>query len=269
MSWNRCWMSLAVVALAGAWVRGGPFTGKVAPPKNPLALLGNGSPDALAGNLRGYLIEALPDPLFEDTRHWGKQEWVTRGIVWRGKGLRIHPERQRQLKNHGHWWKVRVTADRPQDHLVVDIRDVSKPEPGVIHFTVFLSFDACVHYDRQNWRHGLRLYSGGMRARMRVKLALNCEAVAKLDTKEKWNPEVVFRLRVMRAHLHYDNFVVEHIAGVGGELARLLGAAAHAGVQQWKPSLERNLLSRGNAAIVKAGDTKEVRLTLLELLGKD
>jgi hypothetical protein len=102
---------------------------------------------------------------------------------------------------------------------------------------------------------------------MRVRLTLRCEATGRLETKD-FLPEAVVRLRVVGSELGYDNFVVEHIAGLGGEAAKLLGEAAHSSLQQWRPSLERNLLARANAAIVKAGDTKEVRVGLASLLSQ-
>lgn len=261
---------LLLWAVAGPESQAGPRVGKLPPPKNPLALLGNGSPDALAGNLRGYLVRALPHTLLEDNSHWGQQKWVTRGIAWRGKGLRVRPFRKRKLKNHGRWWKVRVTADRPQDTLIVDMRDVLQPERGRMLFTTYVAMDLRVYYDQQNWRSGIRIWAGSVRARLRVKLVLHCEAIAKLDTKGKILPDVVLRLRVWKAHLHYDNLVFEHVPGVGGELAKMLGALVIGSMKQWRPSLERELLARANAAIVKAADTKEVRISLLKLLkGKD
>jgi hypothetical protein len=61
---------------------------------------------------------------------------------------------------------------------------------------------------------------------------------------------------------------VEHIAGVGGEAAKLLGDAARSSMKHWHPSFERRLIEKANEAVVKAGDTKEVRLGLTGLLGK-
>ena len=69
-----------------------------------------------------------------------------------------------------------------------------------------------------------------------------------------------------KADLKYDNLKFEHIAGVGGEAAQIIGEAAHAAVTQWRPSIERDLLARANAAIVKAGGEREVRLSLTKLL---
>jgi hypothetical protein len=101
-----------------------------------------------------------------------------------------------------------------------------------------------------------------VRARLRLKLALYCEVTTRVEKTGRLIPDVVFRGRVLKADLRYDNFVVEHVGGVGGELAKLIGGAAHAALDQWRPSLERKLLENANAAIVKAGDTKDVRISL-------
>jgi hypothetical protein len=234
---------------------------------NVLAALGGGSVDALAGSLRGVIIKAMPTPLFEDTRNWNMQKPVTE-IKWRGKGLQAHPEKVEVMKNDGRWWKVRVTADRMPDTLVFDLRDARQVEPGRMTFTAFISFDTHVEFDRQVWHSGTRTYSGNIRARLRVRLTLHCEATARLDGSGGLLPDAVFRLRVLQAESGYDNFVVEHIAGMGGEAAKVLGDAAKVSVKKWRPTMERELLLRADAAIVQAGDTKEVRVSLSKLLAK-
>ncbi len=233
---------------------------------NVLAALGGGSVDALAGSLRGFVIKAMPTPLFEDTRNWNLQKPVTE-IKWRGKGLQAHPEKVEVMKNDGRWWKVRVTADRLPDTLVFDLRDAKQVEPGRMTFTAFISFDTHVEFDRQVWHSGTRTYSGSIRARLRVRMTMQCEATARLDGGGLL-PDAVLRLRVLQAESGYDNFVVEHIAGMGGEAAKVLGDAAKGSVKKWRPTMERELLARADAAIVKAGDTKEVRVSLSKLLAK-
>jgi hypothetical protein len=270
MARNGGWVAAALMGLLVPAAHGGnlPVVGKPGAPGNPLALLGGGSTDALAGSLRGYLIQALPKPLYEDQRHWGLQKPLARGVTWKGQGAGVHAEVRHRLKNEGHWWKVRVTAGNLPDTLVVDLRDVQQPEPGRVLFTAFVSFDTQVEYDRQNWRAGVRLYSGSVRARLRVKLTLRCEAVTRLEPNGTLLPDALFRLRVLQSDLSYDNLVVEHVAGVGGEAAKVLGDTARGSLKHWRPSLERDLLAKANAAIVKAGDTKEVRFGLANLLGK-
>jgi hypothetical protein len=256
MTGDRGWVVLVLASLLGA--AGGA---SAAPP---------GSPDpaaALAGTLRDLLLASLPSPLYEDTSHWGTQKWVAGRTRWRGKGADIHPEVEQVLKNDGRWWKIRLTSSRPAQTLALDVRDVQRPEPGRMLFTALLATDADVELERQTWKQGVRFYSGSTRARLRVRLALRCEAVTRVEGG-KLLPEAVFRLRVLQAEVGYDHFVVEHIAGVGGDAAKVLGEGLHATLQRLRPSLERRLLEKANAAIVKAGDTKEVRVSLLGLLGK-
>jgi hypothetical protein len=261
------WVGVGVLVLwaCRAPAQEAPAAGKALSPGNVLAALGGGSVDALAGSLRGVLLKAMPTPLYEDASHWGGQRPV-REVHWRGKGLHAHPEPVDVPRNDGRWWRVRVTADRPADTLVLDLREVRQPEAGRMTFTAFLSLDAHVEFERQTWRAGTRLYAGSTRARLRLRLTLRCEATGRIETAGGLLPEAVFRLRVQEAQAGYDNFVVEHIGGVGGEAAKLLGEAAHRNLERWRPTMERDLLARIDAAIVKAGDTREVRLTLSKLI---
>src|SRR5437588_4628286 len=133
----------------------------------PLPFLNGGSStDALAVSLRGYLIEHLPPVLLEDNRHWGQQKLVTRGVEWKGKG-NVLPQTQKSYKNHGVWRRLKVTASNLRDTLVFDLRDVQRGGPDRLTFTVFVAFDAHAEYEQQNWRSGVRTYSGSVRARLR------------------------------------------------------------------------------------------------------
>jgi hypothetical protein len=230
--------------------------GQAAPPlpkedaSAAISALTGGDGAALASNLRTILLAHLPDPLFEDAKKWGLQK--------KGPLGRTH--------NDGRWWKVRVTGRNLRDSLLLDVRDVQKPAPGKTTFTVYLMFDATVLLDRQTWRLGARLYSGSTRARVRLRLTMNCEAETRLEKNGGWMPDAVFRMRVLKSDFRYDNLVVEHTAGVSGEAAKLLGDAMIGTVRQVRPSLERKLIEKANAAIVKAGDTKEVRVSLLDMM---
>lgn len=256
-SWPIALMGLVLGLMLVATGRADPPGEKSAGQSKPLdpavalgALGGGNSIDSLTGSLRGVLLEALPDPLYEDHRHWGMKEKGPLG----------------KLKNDGQWWKVAIRPRNPRDTLVVDLRDLQSADGGRTLFTVFVSFDATVELDRQHWCLGARLFSGSTRARVRLRLAMRCESTLRMEGKT-FLPEAVFRLRVLDSHLGYDNLVVEHTAGVGGEAAKVLGDAMIGGMRQWKPSLERNLVLKCNEAVVKSGDTKEVRLGLSQMLG--
>jgi hypothetical protein len=245
---------VGLAASAGAAPTGLPKPGA----STILSLLGRSSSDALAGSIRGYLVRSMPDPLYEDWPGWGHTSDVARGIKWKG----VRPEVMRSPKSDGKWRHIRVSAVNPADTLIFDIRDMQYPEPGHISFTVFLSFDARVDYEQQNWDKGIRIYSGSARARFRVRASLACDANFRFGLGEGLLPEAVVRFRVIQSYVNYDNFVTEHMAGIGGEAAEVLGSAIRGGLNRWHPSLERDLLNRVNAAIEKSADTKEVRLSL-------
>jgi hypothetical protein len=249
-------IAAAVLVLAASLATAGEPARIKLDPIKALSALGDNSTDALAGMLRRVLIDSLPSPPYEDARHWGGQKEF-RGLDGKAR-----------LKNDGDWWKVKVKADNLPDTLILDLRDARRPEPGRLLFTTFLSFDADVDYDKQEWKRGVRLYSGELRARMRVKLTLHCEVTAKVEGEGKIVPDTVFRLHVVDADFKYDNLVVEHVGGLGGAAAKLLGDAAIGGMHQWHPSFERDLLAKADAAIVKAGDTKEIRIGLSRWFGK-
>ena len=224
---------------------------------------------ALAGTFRALLVEHAPRVLYEARPGWGHTARVARGLKWTGKHLPLHPETVYKDKNDGTWRHVRVTADNLADTLVFDLRNVRNPQPGRMTFDAFISFDAVVDYEQQDWDAGTRVYAGSVRARLRVKLLLGCEVVTKLQDTGALLPDATFRLRVTRADLRYDDFKAEHVAGVGGEAAKVLGDAVQGSLRAWRPSLEQDLLARANAAIVRAGDTKEVRVGLAHLFDKD
>jgi hypothetical protein len=221
-----------------------------------------GSGAALAEPLRELLMRNLPTPLYEANPGWGHTAKTTTRVHWTGSGLHVHPHAKKDERNDGVWRKVRVTAENLPRSLILELRNIQHPEPGRTSFEVLLAFDARVEYEQQKWKAGVRLYSGSARARLRVQLALDCELITRLEWGSKIAPEAVFRLHVVRSNLSYSHVVVEHIAGVGGEAAKLIGEAIERGMHQWRPSLERNLLLKANAAIEKAADTKEVRIGL-------
>jgi hypothetical protein len=96
---------------------------------------------------------------------------------------------------------------------------------------------------------------------------LKCEITSRTETKPgSLLPDMVFRVRVTDAKLVYDKLVIEHTAGVGGDAAKVLGETFLDVARRVKPDLERDLLARANAAIMKAADTKEVRVSFESLL---
>lgn len=225
-------------------------------------LLGQQSAATLSATLRNFLLASLPPVLYADDRQWGKVKYVTRGYEWKGKLL---PEKQKAHKYDGVWRRIKVTARQPQQTLTLHLRNLRQPAPGTVHFTLFISLLTGIEYDQQRWHNGTRLWAGTIRARLRVKLALACEVTTRVENNGGLIPDLIFHIRVLKSAVGYDDLVVEHFGGVGGDLAKVLGEGFQGMVRLFKPSLERDLLVRGNAALVKAADHRQVRLSLMRL----
>jgi len=217
--------------------------------------------DQLGKALKPLLISVVPKTLHERTDNWGHQVMVPVGIKWRG----VRPQVSKSLRNHAEWKRLLITANDLQRTLDLKIYDVKNVSPEKQTFKVLLKFQMEVMYEQQNWESGLRLWSGSVRARAQVKLDMDCEDTLTVDTKELL-PDFVFRMRVTGARVGYDKLVVEHINGIGGDAAKIIGKAAHDVMNQWRPSIERDLLAKASASIVKAADTREIRIGFGSLL---
>ena len=218
--------------------------------------------------LRTLLLQHLPDPIVSSEHGWGRQRETTVGLRWHREGrLRVRAEPIKAMRNDGHWQRVSIRGIDPPRTLALAVGEVSHPEPGRATFDAMLGLDVRLVYESQLWKAGVRLYGGETRARCRAALKLKCELTSRLEAKPgAVLPDAVLRLRVTEAELYYADLVCEHAAGLDGPAAKAVGEAVHKLLKQVKPSLERDLLAKANAAIVKAADTREVRVELDRLL---
>lgn len=213
---------------------------------------------ALAGMVKNLLIEQLPPTLHEGQRNWGRQREAFHGIRWRG----LKPTVVKAMRNDGSWQRWRLSPRLPAQTLDLRILNRHRVDAERERFLVYATLQAGLEFEQQVWESGLRLYGGTTRARMRIHLTVECETSLRVEAGKGPIPDLVFRLRVLRAWLNVNDFVVEHIAGIGGDGARLFGEFVEGIVKEARPSLERDLTARVERAIVRAADTREVRLGL-------
>jgi hypothetical protein len=222
----------------------------------------------LSQTLRDLLLLHLPDPLVSSDHGWGRQKEVVTGLKWHREGkLRVRAEPQKGMRNDGHWQRVTVRGIDPPRTLALGVAEVKHPEPGRATFDAMLGLDVRLTYEQQLWKSGARLYAGETRARCRAALKLKCELTSRLEPRPgSLLPDAVFRVRVTEAELYYADLVCEHTLGMDGKAAEEIGEAVHKLIKKVKPSLERDLMAKANAAVVKAADTKEVRVEFGKLL---
>ena len=124
-----------------------------------------------------------------------------------------------------------------------------------------------IRVEQQVWRNGLRLYSGETRGHCKAALLLKGEVVTKTEFKKgSFLPDVSLTIKATNAELFYEKLEIDHTAGVGGDLAQVLGDMLIRVVKAIKPDLEEELLAKANAAILKAAGTRELHVALDQLL---
>ena len=224
----------------------------------------------LSDSLQKLLLANLPDPLVQSDHHWGEQTEVAVGVKWEKKGvIRYRPQVMKDVKNDGHWERVTVAAVDPAKTLKLTVGEARTPEAGKTLFDAVVQTDVSLKYEQQMWVMGKRLYSGETRAKCTAGVTMTVELTSRNEYAPGSRlPTVVLRVRVTEAKLSYWDLECEHTLGVDGPAAKALGKAVHEVIKKVKPDMETDLLAKANAAIVKAADTKEVRVELGSLLGK-
>jgi hypothetical protein len=173
------------------------------------------------------------------------------------------------MKNDGTWRRTEIRIPE-KDRISLAVTELTHPEPGKMSVTVGAVAERVeLHFEQQIWKSGLRLYSGETRAHCRGALVLKAEVNTKSEVKAgSFLPEFKLKLHVTSAELFYEKLIVDHTAGLGGEAAKAVGDLTIQIVKAVKPHLERDLLEKADAAIVKAANSQELTLTLDKLMAK-
>jgi hypothetical protein len=222
--------------------------------------------DALATVLRDLLKKNLPDPVSKSNHNWGHQKAVTVEVHHRD-GLRFWTEAVQEMRNDGTWRRTDIRIP-DRDKIALAVTELTHPEEGKMLATVSVVAERVeLHFEQQLWRNGLRLYAGETRGHCKGALILKAEVTTKTEFKKgSFFPDISLKLQVTSAELFYEKLVVDHTAGLDGEAARALGDVTIGIVKAVKPHLEKDLLEKADAAIVKAARTKELTVTLDKLM---
>ncbi len=222
--------------------------------------------EALASVLRDLIKKSLPDPVTKSSHNWGQQKTVTVTVHHR-EGLHFWSENVEEMRNDGTWRRTEIRIP-DRDKIQLAVTELVYPEEGKILTTVGVVVDRVdLHFEQQIWKNGVRIYSGETRGHCKGALILKAEVTTKTEFKKgSFFPEISLKLQVTSAELFHEKLVVDHTAGLDGEAARALGDLTIGIVKFVKPHLEKDLMEKANAAIVKAARSKELTITLDKIM---
>lgn len=223
---------------------------------------------ALAKTIRGLMLTKLPDPLVKANDGWGKQKELVQGAIMLRNPKKFGPEAPRQLVNDGLWRRITVTARKPADTLAVGIPELVRPTADTANLTLDVEMEIDFRVEHQFWKRDLQIYSGETRGHCKAAVQLKAEIVTKTEkVPGSFFPNVTLTIKVTDAKLFYDKLVIDHTAGLDGEDAKSAGDFVLDLVKSVKPDLEKQLLEKANAAIMKSVGSKEIKVELDKLLG--
>ncbi len=220
---------------------------------------------AMAETIRQMLLQKMPTPLLHKDVDWGKQKQFD-AIKFDPK----HPlklEVEKKWRSDGTWRKFDVEGLNFAENLKVAIDKVRSPRESLTQFQLTLSAPVRVDFHQQIWKDGIKIYSGETKARCIIGATLQCEMQSEVVFKG-FLPEVNLKFKVTDTHVGYDQLVVEHTLGLGGDAAKILGAAMVETIKQVKPSIEKDFLDKANASVLKAGKEREIRMGVSKWLGE-
>lgn len=222
---------------------------------------------AIAKLMREQALQQLPTPLVTANDGWGKQKEFVVGKVMLRNPNKFGPEAPRERVNDGLWRRFTVSARDPDKTLAIGFAELVRPAPDMLNVTLNVAMDINFRMEQQLWLRGRQLYSGETRGH--CKTAVQLKAVVEHKTEFKAGtllPEVTLKIKTTDAKIFYDGLTIDHTAGLDGEDAKKVGDLVIDLVKKVKPDLEGQLLEKGNAAIVKAAGTREIKLELDKLL---
>jgi hypothetical protein len=222
--------------------------------------------EALAKVLHDLLSKNLPDPISKSNHNWGNQKAVTVTVHHRD-GLKFWNESVQEMRNDGTWRRTNIRIP-DRDKIALAVTELTHPEEGKMLVTVGAVAERVeLHFEQQIWRNGIRLYSGETRGHCKGALVLKVEITTKTEFKKgSFFPEITLKLQVTNAEVFYEKLVIDHTAGLDGEAAHALGELTIQIVKAIKPHLEKDLLEKAEAAIIKAARSKDFTVTLDKLM---
>ena len=221
---------------------------------------------AISKLMRDMALQHMPDPLVKANDGWGKQkEFVVGKVMLRNPNK--FPEAPRELFNDGLWRRFTVTARDPADTLGIGITELVRPEADKMLVTINVAMDINFRMEQQLWVRGRQLYSGETRGHCTGAVQLKAVVTHKSEFKPgALFPDIALKVTTTEAKLFYDKIVIDHTAGLDGDDAKKVGDLVVDLVKSVKPELEKELLDKANAAILKAAGTKELKLQLDKLM---
>ncbi|MEM9644522.1 MAG: hypothetical protein AAF989_05980 [Planctomycetota bacterium] len=211
---------------------------------------------------------------YKGDKDWGRQKQVWAGVDMKRDGLKLRTHRKYRDVNHGRWFRYEVTprphavsptaagppGGAPQSSVNLEILRVRQSDDAwLIDASVNAPLDFTTQVQR--WNLGLKWYSVSTNGDMRVRVNLTVKVRFTTDYQEL-PPALVIDPEVVDAKLVLEQFDIDRVSKIGGEVAEEIGVVVERNLKRfWIDKLNDKLSSKLNRSIDKHRDDLRLSLT--------
>ena len=183
---------------------------------------------------------------FDGDKDWGKTKSVFNGVNLKRDGLRLKTSRRKKDVRHGRWIKYELSlppAPKPgskannsgqANQIVTKIHQVTKSgdmKPGVsaaaqatAHWKIESSVQTPMKFTAriERWNRGIQWYSLSIEGRLKVRMDATSRLAFLADYSEV-PPALVIAPEIETAKLHLEDFEVDRVSKIGGDVAEEWG----------------------------------------------
>lgn len=210
--------------------------------------------------LTELILDSIPHH-FEETKDWGATSERWDGIKFHRDGLRLKTHRRKKVVNHGTWKKYSAELLDPNQEFSVQIKNMHETASGNFAFDVLFGAHLRIAARQSKWVKGVQLYSLSAQGHARVRLEVSIELEVKMDPSS-FPPDMVFVPVATDADLVLEDFRLDRISKVGGEVAQQVSKNVRSTLDQKIQKKKHKLIEKINKQLAKQKD--KLRLSIAD-----
>ncbi|GIW83040.1 MAG: hypothetical protein KatS3mg105_4847 [Gemmatales bacterium] len=202
---------------------------------------------------------------FEDKSDWGKTVPPPAKVRFPRLRRVVVKVDGRDEFPHGVWNRWKIWLDDPAKDITVKVVELKKIEPSRYHVKLTATVALHAEAERNRWRNGVKLFGISVQADAKVAAEFDCDVRVAVDATS-FPPAVSVQPKILKSQLQLEEFDLNRIGVVQGELVRELGDELKVYIETVMKLYEDEVKKRANEAIAQSLDGGKAKLPLTELL---
>jgi len=208
--------------------------------------------------LTRLVLENIPHE-FEDTKDWGRQVERWDGVKFQREGLKIATKRRKKLVNDGTWTRYSVQLRDPKEKFSIQIKNMRESTQNKFTLEVHFVSELSLAARHSKWLRGVQLFTVSAEgfASLRLVVSVDLEIT---PVSLKIPPDFIVSPVVKKADIELDEFRIDRIAKIGGEVSQQITKAIRSELEEKIEKKEPKLVLRMNKEINKNRDDLRISI---------